>query len=143
MEKTNNQQIISVQYIVEQCLLKCCWFFMKKPMSFADDIIYLRYIALKTTKLLTHTSIKNLSNFIRTKNQYRILNKSILLFIKQLLTILNCVENKVSLMRSCYIGKSEIKFTTDFVLNNFDNQNFGYSNKYGSGYYNKISFLNG
>jgi len=129
MEKTNNQQIIGVQYIFKQCLLKYCWFFMKKTMSFADDIIYLRNITLKTTKLLIYTGIKNLSNFIRAKNQYRILNKAILLFIKQFrLTVLNYVDNKVSLIRSRYIGKSEIKFTADFVLNNFDNQNFGYNN---------------
>lgn len=102
---------------------------MKKTMSFADDIIYLRNITLKTTKLLIYTGIKNFSNFIRAKNQYRILNKAILLFIKQFrLTVLNYVDNKVSLIRSRYIGKSEIKFTADFVLNNFDNQNFGYNN---------------
>lgn len=120
----------------------------KNPVSDASDIIYSGNIPPNPTELLKNGRLGVLLDFLKTEYEYIIIDTAPLLLVTDTLTISNYADLKLYVTRSNYTGKSLIEFANElvdtgkldnvaFVLNDVENQNFGYGNKYGYGYNNK------
>ena len=120
----------------------------KNPINDNSDIIYSGNIPPNPTELLKNGRLNVLLESLKDNYEYIIIDTAPLLLVTDTLTISQYADLKLYVTRSNYTEKTLIEFANDlvetdklknvaFVLNDVQNQNFGYGNKYGYGYNNK------
>ncbi|WP_307304603.1 GumC family protein [Epilithonimonas hungarica] len=117
----------------------------KNPVDERCDIIYSGSIPPNPTELLKNGRFSLLLEKLREKYEYIIVDTAPLLLVTDTLIITKNADLNLYVTRSNYTERSLIEFANDtvgakkidnvaFVLNDLNNQNFGYGNKYGYGY---------